>query len=208
MRLPRPAYASRVWCRAATSPAIAGAGTVQTLILSGGKGAERPQPAVAQMSSVRPACQRAKAGIKFTTQTGTGPVSNAKSRMKIGNLLVACCISALPLGAQPARTADLILVNARVYTVDENRPLVSAFAVKDGRILFAGSEVEVRALAGPSTRVIDGGRATVIPGMVDAHAHLLNLGTSLRNVKLAGSRSYDEVVARVVERARTMKPGE
>ena len=128
--------------------------------------------------------------------------------MKIGNLLVACCISALPLGAQPARTADLILVNARVYTVDDNRPMVAAFAVKDGRILFAGSEVEVRALAGPATRVIDAGQATVIPGMVDAHAHLLNLGTSLRNVKLAGSKSYEEVIARVVERARTMKPGE
>jgi predicted amidohydrolase YtcJ len=128
--------------------------------------------------------------------------------MKIGNFLAVCCISALPLGAQPARTADLILVNARVYTVDENRPMVSAFAVKDGRILFAGSEVEVRALAGPATRVIDAAQATVIPGMVDAHAHLLNLGTSLRNVKLAGSKSYDEVIARVVERARTMKPGE
>ena len=128
--------------------------------------------------------------------------------MKIGTVIVACCISALPLGGQPARTADLILVNARVYTLDDNRPIVPAFAVKNGRILFAGSEVEVRALAGPSTRVIDAGKATVIPGMVDAHAHLLGLGTSLRNVKLAGSNSYDEVIARVVERARTMKPGE
>ena len=151
---------------------------------------------------------RVNPGIKFTTETGTTRLPNAKSRMKIGNVLFACCISALPLGAQPARTADLILVNARVYTVDDNRPVVSAFAVKDGRILFAGSEVEVRALAGPATRVVDAGRATVIPGMVDAHAHLLNLGTSLRNVKLAGSKSYDEVIARVVERARTIKPGE
>lgn len=108
----------------------------------------------------------------------------------------------------PSGPADLILVNGRVYTVDETRPMVSAFAVKGGRILFAGSEREVRALAGPRTRVIDAGGSTVIPGMVDAHAHLLGLGTSLRNVQLAGSKSYDEVIARVVVRARQMKPGE
>lgn len=110
--------------------------------------------------------------------------------------------------SRPAGPADLILVNGRVYTVDDSRPMVSAFAVKGGLVLFAGSDREVRALAGPRTRVIDAGAGTVIPGMVDAHAHLLGLGTSLRNVQLAGSKSYDEVIARVVARSRDMKPGE
>ncbi|MGK2960825.1 MAG: amidohydrolase [Gemmatimonadaceae bacterium] len=110
--------------------------------------------------------------------------------------------------AQPQQVADLVVVNARVHTVDDGRPMVSAFAVKDGRFLFAGSDTEVRALAGPSTRVVDAGQSTIIPGMVDAHAHLLGLGTSLRQVKLAGSATYEEVIARVVERARGMKPGE
>ena len=104
--------------------------------------------------------------------------------------------------------ADLILVNGRIHTVDDSRPIVSALAVRNGRILFAGSDTEVRALAGTRTRVIDVGGGTVIPGMVDAHAHLLGLGTSLRNVQLAGSRSYEEVIARVAERAKSMKPGE
>ena len=112
------------------------------------------------------------------------------------------------LAAQPSQPAELIVVNARVYTVDESRPIVSGFAVRDGRFLFAGSDVEVRALAGPGTRVIDAGQATIVPGLIDAHAHLLGLGESLRNVKLAGSRSYDDVIARVVERSRTMKRGE
>ncbi len=110
--------------------------------------------------------------------------------------------------AQPQKAADLIVVNARVHTVDDGRPIVSAFAVKDGRFLFAGSDPEVRALAGPSTRVIDAGQSTIVPGMVDAHAHLLGLGTSLRQVKLAGSTTYEEVIARVVDRARGMKSGE
>lgn len=107
-----------------------------------------------------------------------------------------------------AGLADMIVVNGRVYTVDDSRPMVSAFAVKNGRILFAGSEREVRALAGAKTRVMDVGGATVIPGMVDAHAHLVGLGTSLANVNLAGSQSYAEVISRVVARAKDVKPGE
>ncbi|MBA3341321.1 MAG: amidohydrolase [Gemmatimonadaceae bacterium] len=116
---------------------------------------------------------------------------------------------ALP-AASAAQTvrADLILVNGRVYTVDAARPLVAAIAVRNGRVLFAGSEREARALAGPQTRIVDARGQTVIPGMVDAHAHLFGLGNSLRNVQLAGARSYDEVITRVVARARDVKPGE
>ncbi|HVF39024.1 MAG TPA: amidohydrolase [Gemmatimonadaceae bacterium] len=120
--------------------------------------------------------------------------------------------STSPRSTRPASTrpaiADLIVVNGRIYTADEIRRRVSAIASRNGRIIFAGSDREARALANPRTRVIDARGATVIPGMVDAHAHLLGLGTSLRNVQLAGSRSYDEVIARVVARARAMKPGE
>jgi len=103
---------------------------------------------------------------------------------------------------------DLIVVNARIYTVDNARPMASALAVRDGRIVFVGSDSEARVLARNNTRIVDLKGRTVIPGMVDAHAHLLGLATSLRNVLLAGSSSYDEVIGRVTERARTMKPGE
>ncbi len=107
-----------------------------------------------------------------------------------------------------AGPADMIVVNGRVYTVDDFRPIVSAFAVKNGRILFAGSEREVRALAGAKTRVLDVGGATVIPGMVDAHAHLVGLGSALANVNLAGSKTYAEVISRVAARSKDVKPGE
>jgi predicted amidohydrolase YtcJ len=107
-----------------------------------------------------------------------------------------------------AGPADMIVVNGRVYTVDDSRPMVSAFAVKGGRILFAGSEREVRALSNAKTRVVDVHGATVIPGMVDAHAHLAGLGTALANVNLAGSQTYEEVISRVVARAKDAKPGE
>jgi predicted amidohydrolase YtcJ len=111
----------------------------------------------------------------------------------------------LALQQQPA---DLVIVNARVYTADVNRPVAEAFAVRGGRIAFVGSARGALALAGPRTERLDLAGRTVIPGMVDAHAHLLNLGQALRTVDLVGTRSYDEVIARVVERAKTARPGE
>jgi len=126
----------------------------------------------------------------------------------VKSLALLSVVAAASLTAQAAPKADLVLVNGRVYTVDDSHPRASAFAVRNGRIVFVGSDREARYLAGPRTRIVDAGGRTVIPGMVDAHAHLLGLGTSLRNVQLAGSKTYDEVIAKVVERAKTAKPGE
>ena len=116
---------------------------------------------------------------------------------------------AAPLAAQaPAqRPADLVITNARIYTVDDARPVVAAMAVRDGKVLFTGSAREAMALRGAATRVVDLGGRTVIPGMVDAHAHLLGLGQALRNVDLVGAKSYDEVIARVVNAAKGQPDG-
>jgi predicted amidohydrolase YtcJ len=114
----------------------------------------------------------------------------------------------IPAHAQAAGPADLIVTARHIYTVDPVRPTVGAFVVKDGRIVFAGSTRAAMALRGPATRVLDLGNRTVIPGIVDAHLHLLGLGTSLRIVDLTGTRSYDEVIARVAARARAARPGE
>ena len=125
--------------------------------------------------------------------------------------LIAVALVAGTIEAQSPRPrrpeADLIVINANVHTVDNARPTVSAFAVRRGRIIFVGSDAEARTLAGAGTRVIDLHGRTVIPGMVDAHAHLSGFAASLRNVLLAGSRTYDEVITRVVERARTTRKG-
>jgi len=110
------------------------------------------------------------------------------------------------LGAQSS--ADLVLVNGKIYTVDNTRPFTSALAVRGGRVLFVGSDIEARALAKASTSVIDLHGATVLPGFVDAHAHLLGLGNMLRRVNVAGSTSYDEVIERVKAWSKDVKPGE
>lgn len=103
--------------------------------------------------------------------------------------------------------ADLVVTNAHIYTADANRPTARALVVREGRIVFVGSERGALALAGPRTERLDLGGQTVIPGMVDAHAHLLGMGQALRIVDLVGTRSYDEVIARVVERARSVPAG-
>lgn len=119
------------------------------------------------------------------------------------------CVAPLHAQGMPAQApADLILTAAHIYTVDPVRPTVAAVAVRDGRVVFAGSALEAMALRGPQTRLLDLGRATVIPGIWDAHLHLLSLGLSLRQVDLTAAASYDEVVARVAARARTARPGE
>jgi predicted amidohydrolase YtcJ len=112
-----------------------------------------------------------------------------------------------PIAAQAPRPADLVVTNAHIYTVDDSRPVVAAMAVRDGKVLFSGSAGEALALRGAGTRVVDLGGRTVIPGMVDAHAHLLGLGQSLRTVNLFGAKSYDEIIARVVDRAKGLPPG-
>jgi predicted amidohydrolase YtcJ len=110
------------------------------------------------------------------------------------------------IGAQAS--ADLVLVNGKIYTVDNARPVVTALAARGGRVVFVGSDAEARVLATGSARVIDLNGATVVPGIIDAHAHLLGLGNTLRRVNLAGSTSYDEVIERVKAFSRDVKPGE
>jgi predicted amidohydrolase YtcJ len=123
--------------------------------------------------------------------------------------LLAAIVLSTSLAAQrpAAAPADLIVTNARVYTVDDAHPLASAFAVREGRIQFVGSEREALALRGPATQVLDAGGKTIVPGIVDAHAHLLGLGNSLANIRLADTRSYEQIVERVVTRLATAPAG-
>ncbi|MFL5478907.1 MAG: amidohydrolase [Gemmatimonadaceae bacterium] len=120
--------------------------------------------------------------------------------------LVAAALAPVVLGAQSM--ADLVITNAHIYTVDNARPVVSAIAVRGGRIVFVGSDAEARTLSGPTTTMIDLHGATVFPGFTDAHAHLLGLGTTLQRVNLAGSTSYEEVISRVQAWAKSVRPGQ
>lgn len=121
-------------------------------------------------------------------------------------LVVSAHTAASQRPAAPA-PADLILVNTKIYTVDDSHPFVEAMAVRGGRVAFIGSTREALLLRGPSTQVLDLAGRTVIAGMVDAHAHLFGLGTFLRDIDLTDTRSYDAIVSRVSGRVKDLPSG-
>jgi len=88
-------------------------------------------------------------------------------------------------------TADLILTNARVLTMDEGNPTARALALSQGRIAAVGTEVEVMALATPATRVIDVGGRTVLPGFFESHLHLGLGGNELGHLYVGGLNGLD-----------------
>jgi len=107
-------------------------------------------------------------------------------------LLAAAC-SATP----PGPPADLLIVGGRVYTVEPERPWAEAVAVRGDRIVKVGTEKEVRALKGPSTREYDARGGVVLPGFNDSHSHFLDGSLGLDQVDLTGATTLDEVQGRV-----------
>ncbi len=120
------------------------------------------------------------------------PMLKLWGALLIGPLLLAGCLWRGRGGEPPPPKDAVIYVADRVRTLDEAAPLAQAFAVANGRFLAVGSQKEVRRAAGPEARVIHLGAVTVIPGLEDAHAHLLGLGRALGTIDLSGTRSLDE----------------
>lgn len=105
--------------------------------------------------------------------------------------------------------ADLILTNAAVLTMHREQPWAEAVAVADGRIVGVGRAGEIAALRGPRTRVIDCGGRVVMPGVVDAHMHLLSYAAALVSVDCSPGavRSISEIQTVVRQRAAALPAG-
>ena len=98
-----------------------------------------------------------------------------------------------------------VLAHARIHTVNAAQPVAEALAVENGRIVAVGISLEVAVRFGGWPRVSAGGR-TVVPGLIDAHAHLLGLGQARMQADLTGTRSVAEVVERLAAFAATAAP--
>jgi predicted amidohydrolase YtcJ len=118
-------------------------------------------------------------------------------------LLVSGCAA-----AQTPQPADLIIHNARVYTVDARNPTAEAVAVAGDRIVRVGRDADVLALRGAATRVVDARQTALIPGLHDAHGHVAGFGASLQTLDLRGTTSYQQIVDRVRKRAAAAPRGE
>jgi predicted amidohydrolase YtcJ len=107
-----------------------------------------------------------------------------------------------------APAADWVFVGGTILTLDRARPTAEALAVSDGRVLAVGRRSEARRWRDRRTRVVDLRGATLIPGLVDAHAHLDREGLKRIYPSLAGCRSIGDVQALVRRLAARRAPGE
>ena len=111
-------------------------------------------------------------------------------------VFLSACGSKKP-SVQATAGADLVITGGTILPLHRLHKACEAVAIRDGKVWKLGSRSEIETLIGTNTKKIDlqGGLAT--PGLVDAHAHLINLGASLEEVDLRGARSPEEVVRRL-----------
>ena len=126
--------------------------------------------------------------------------------MKRFHILLFSVFLALNAFSQQKTPADLILYNAKIYTVNDHFDTIEAFAVLSGKIVATGSSQQIRT-AYQATEQIDAKGKPVYPGFIDAHAHFYGYGQSLLNVDLTAAESWQEIVDRVKEFAKTHPDG-
>lgn len=117
---------------------------------------------------------------------------------------------ALTLACAPAphETADLVLLNATIVTVDDDLPTAQAMAVVDDRIVALGTSSEIEAWIGADTEVLDLGGQLVVPGFIEGHGHFLGMGNAKLILDLRQAETWDEIVAQVAEAVEQSPPGE
>ena len=120
----------------------------------------------------------------------------------------AAFIMTSPMGVAAAQTADTILFNGRILTVDKDFSTQQAVAITDGKILATGASAAMRKLAGRGAKLIDLGGRTVIPGLTDGHIHgiraALTFGTE---VNWIGVPTLKDALEKISQAARAQKPG-
>lgn len=104
--------------------------------------------------------------------------------------------------------ADLIITGGTIYTANEKQPMAEAVAVKGDTILFAGSLADIEKYRSEKTESIDLKGATMTPGFIESHGHIMNLGYNELNLDLMSVRSYDELVEKVKEAVAKAQPGQ
>lgn len=105
------------------------------------------------------------------------------------------------------KNADVVILNAKVWTVDEQRPTAKAVAIKTNIFYRVGDNEQVQSVIGRRTRVIDAGGRLVLPGFNDAHLHFIGGGLALLNVDLLGCRTPQEIQIRLRQRAAELPAG-
>jgi predicted amidohydrolase YtcJ len=130
------------------------------------------------------------------------------TRVRVWKLFGALCLCLSAPALSAAKSADLILWNGHVLTVNPNDDIQQAVALRDGRILAVGSNREIKALADSHTRLMNLHGRAVTPGLIDAHAHISSGGLArVTGVDLSHARSVAQAVQWIAAKARSLPDG-
>ena len=146
-------------------------------------------------------------------ENASSPVERQTKQHKMKTISLAlisalACIFSLTAAAQSPPAADLIITNAKVWTVDKSNPTAQAVAVLGDHIVAVGSNSDVNNWRGASTRVIDAEGKLLLPGFNDSHVHFVNGGLALDAVQLNDATSPEEFARRIGDRAKQTPKGE
>ncbi len=128
--------------------------------------------------------------------------------MRILRLLNAVFMLVLIGSCTTREPADLLILGGKIYTMNEDDPVVEAVAVRGDKIVFAGSEEEARKYAHENTQIIDLEGKVMTPGFIEGHGHFMGVGYNELNLDLMYVKSYDELVAKVKEAVDKAQPGQ
>src|SRR5215472_4062898 len=106
-----------------------------------------------------------------------------------------------------ADRADIVFKHGNIYTVNEAQPHAEAIAVKQGRIVFVGSDADATKYES-GVRVVDLAGKTVVPGLTDSHYHLSGVGEREMSFNLEGTSSLDDLLAKLKARVDQAMPGQ
>ena len=129
-------------------------------------------------------------------------------RTNLLTIFASCCLFLMACSGSNTTTADTIIYNAKVYTVNAKQPTAEAVAIKNDTILLVGTMTEIEKLKGSNTEMIDAKGQFLMPGFIEGHGHIHGLGASLTYLDLMSVKNWDEIVAMVAEAAKKAKPGE
>ncbi|MFK5959176.1 MAG: amidohydrolase [Lutibacter sp.] len=112
--------------------------------------------------------------------------------------LIFLLLITMTISCTKKEKVDTIVINANIYTVNSNFGKAEAFAIKDGKIINIGTNLEIQSKYAP-TYINDVKWKTIVPGFIDAHCHFYGLGLQQQKVDLTGTKSFDEVLQKIVD---------
>jgi predicted amidohydrolase YtcJ len=136
-----------------------------------------------------------------------GLLSKLRRRALAGIVLGSAFALAVGCYGEPG-TADLVLRNGKVVTVDDAVPDGEAIAIQGDKILAVGSDSDIAQYIGPETEVIDLDGQLAIPGFIESHGHFLGVGAAKMQLDLMSVANWDEIVSMVADAVAEVEPGQ